>query len=922
VRAEKGRNATLIRELRPGGTAREQRRTQGWRFFDEDVAEEGSTRITGQAAEARGAATRAERLVSEGEEGVAAAVRRMEGDRPPVPEPLERTFEGDALMSGRQRMTEAFDEGVTNLRAQLEYVKEQIKLVAASSQKFADEDETVKAMKAIVSALGRGAGGAEGLTASARVNRWLKLVDEFKDLDRILRHEQSTGVPQLEEVKTRLSLYNAEVERLGEEMGVRTQMEDIVNRVTGEAIPGLERRVPRVSGEELAELQGEYKFLEEMQAERGAFLNRLEVLVKKVAGAQGTVSKYEREQLNRLAKIGRLEAGAYANVLEQEVALFRERVPVARAYGDVQSRIEASLAKLEETRVRAGLPDKPFMVKADQKDLTVKGEQELAVMMRQLTAGTEAYVEFTGRGKVSPGPYPGARGGYDADSSADYIFMLKKPERDAAQKYLKEALAHNEWGPWTLSTGGAYTREVGAVVDAFSKINNVEKWDGAEGLWQTWDQFQTYLKSAMIATPGFVNRNIFGAFFNAWLDDVNPAEIIRSWHMTRQVAQQARREGTDFYTTAKRMAQSDDRFKQYVELLEVGVRGGGQAVSSVELELGLRNARNLEMLIGRKDGMARLGTGRGSPWSMTWAPWSPQFFPYQSIRSVNSWVEDIVRLGVGMDTMRWGGSVDDAIARIAKSQFDYDELTNFERTWMRRFFPFYTWTRKNVPYQLNQLARNPAKYNKLLAAKRSLELGTEDEDIVPDYFLEPFGVRLPFSHKGATVYSAPDFPFQDLARYDPFRKGPKQTIQNVLSMLTPILKAPLETGMGKQIYSGVPFTGRYQLAPAAITSVVPGMKQALQGIGWIKQSADGTWKMRDHHIYIVTNMLPSLGVIRRLAPNEPKYQRSLLRSIMSTLGGMSVSFNTDVAKNNWLTNLRYERQEQRQDWKDMISQTR
>jgi hypothetical protein len=318
------------------------------------------------------------------------------------------------------------------------------------------------------------------------------------------------------------------------------------------------------------------------------------------------------------------------------------------------------------------------------------------------------------------------------------------------------------------------------------------------------------------------------------------------------------------------------------------------------------------------------GKGRNPATAVSLAPWSPRFAPYQGIRSLNSWVEDIVRLGVGMDTMRWGGNVDDALKRIAKSQFDYDELTQFERTWMRRFFPFYTWTRKNVPYQLEQLARNPAKYNKILAGKRNLELGTKEEDIVPDYFLEPFGVRLPIQYKGATVYSAPDFPFQDLARYDPFDSsggGPKKVFQGVSSMLTPILKAPLETAFGKQMYNGVPFTGRFQLAPAAI-SKFPGMSQALQGIGWMEKGPAGEWKMRDHHIYLVTNMLPSLGFLRRIAPNEPKYQRAYLRTLMSTIGGVSASFNTDEAKNNWLTNLRYERQEDRQRWKDMTSQTR
>ena len=226
-------------------------------------------------------AVAAERVVSEGEEGVAAAVRQLGRERPdwrtgdpsmryaadmdletlargpqPGPPPARLsggmgTFEDDVLMSGRQRMTEAFDEGVTNLRAQIEYVKEQVKLNAASSQKFADEDETVQVMQTIVDKLSRGAGGAEAVTASGRGNRWLKLIDEFKAVDRVLRHEQSVGVPQLREVEARLSTYNAEVAELAERVGIRTQMEDIVNRVTGEAIPGLQKRVPRVSAEEL-----------------------------------------------------------------------------------------------------------------------------------------------------------------------------------------------------------------------------------------------------------------------------------------------------------------------------------------------------------------------------------------------------------------------------------------------------------------------------------------------------------------------------------------------------------------------------------------------------------------------------------------------------------------------------------------------
>jgi hypothetical protein len=495
------------------------------------------------------------------------------------------------------------------------------------------------------------------------------------------------------------------------------------------------------------------------------------------------------------------------------------------------------------------------------------------------------------------------------------IFALNAGERKTAQVALKDAVSKSEWGPWTLMSGdAALDRDMLNIIDAFAKINDHEEWGL---LWQGWNKVQTYLKSAMIATPGFVQRNIFGAFFNAWLDGVNLNEIVSSTRMTMSIAREASDKNISFLQAARGLAKSTDdaNLRSYVSLLEVGVRGGGQAVSAVDLGIGLRNARSMELLVGRR-------TGGGKQYSVSLKPWSPRFAPYQAVRTVNSWVEDAVRLGVGMDTLRYGGSVDDALARIAKSQFDYDELTQFERKWMKSIFPFYTWTRKNVPYQLQQIMKHPDKYNKLLSAKRNLELGSESEDVVPDYFLEPFGIRLPFTAKGGTVYTAPDIPFQDLGRYDPFQRGGwKKAATNLVSSASPLLKAPLEVAFGKQVFNGIPFRGRYQKAPAAISGV-PFLMDALSLVGVAVRSPHGEWKMRDHHIYLITNVLPTLGVARRLFPNEPKYQRNFTRSLMSTMFGMSANFNTAEVQSNWLTSQRYDRLLERNDRMDIISRTR
>ena len=644
-------------------------------------------------------------------------------------------------------------------------------------------------------------------------------------------------------------------------------------------------------------LWGDYEFQdvvarvrhgEDLVRQRTKLLNQQQRLKGEIAKGKATRDKRLVSADTKLAKIVELEQAAIERDLE-EMAAYMEGVGAA-------SRAEFDLL------VGVGRAEEAVAGAAAAKPRAVREALE------EIVASLERKAKSVG-GELHPDVRQTLLGGREGP----VMFSLDKAEQAAAQKLLKDALSHAEWGPWRLMSGDAVLdREMWDVVDAFSRVNDHEEWGK---LWQGWNKIQTYLKSAMIATPGFVQRNLFGAFFNAWLDGVNLNEIFRSAGTSMRVARHAQDKGVSFLQAARSMAKGgDDVYMQrYVELLEVGVRGGGQAVNAVDLQIGLRNARNMEALIGGRKG--------GRQYSVSFKPWSPRFAPFQSIRTVNSWVEDFVRLGIGMDTLRWGGTTDDALARIAKSQFDYDELTQHERKWMKSIFPFYTWTRKNVPYQLKQLGAHPEKYNKLLSAKRNLELGTEGDGVVPDYFLEPFGVRLPFAAKGGTVYSAPDFPFQDLARYDPFqREGWTRAAMHLTSGASPLLKAPLEVAFGKQIYNGIAFRGTYEKVPSAISGV-PFVMEALEAAGAAVRSPHGEWKMRDHNVYLITNVMPTIGVLRRIFPNEPKYQRNLTRSLLSTLFGMSANFNTPQVQMNWLRSQRFDQLAERSDWASIISRT-
>ena len=468
--------------------------------------------------------------------------------------------------------------------------------------------------------------------------------------------------------------------------------------------------------------------------------------------------------------------------------------------------------------------------------------------------------------------------------------------------------------------GGPWEDEYSGILEAFAFLNDPKRFASRDStFWKGWYKVQNYLKAAMIATPGFINRNIFGAFFNAAMDGVNPAEILRSVKMSNRVWAYANQQADagrpmSFLDAARELAKTDTDFEDFVGLVEMGVRGGGQAVTAVEMQQTVGGLKSLDYVFGLpgKRGKRVGGTGQ-----VSFAPWSPQFAPYQAVRAANGWVEDMIRIGVGMATLQAGGSLDDALNRIAKTQFDYSELTTFEEEWLRRFIPFYTWTRKNLPYQINQFGRNPAKYRRLMAAKKNLELGTQEEGVVPDWYLEPFGIRLPFGNKGATAYTVPDLPFQDLLRYDPTAQGIGEVVKNLGWQVTPILKTPIEVATQERFMAGIPFRGKYQTVPKPIQAM-KFLLPVLGQVGWAKKDpVSGEWRMRDHHIYAVGNLLPTIGMLRRIWPNEERYQKRQMSTLLSVLGGLNVQFNTPDVQYSWQKSQQLEQMRQMQDIEDL-----
>ena len=75
-----------------------------------------------------------------------------------------------------------------------------------------------------------------------------------------------------------------------------------------------------------------------------------------------------------------------------------------------------------------------------------------------------------------------------------------------------------------------------------------------------------------------------------------------------------------------------------------------------------------------------------------------------------------------------GDNINQAIESAKDKLFDYDAISDFEKRYMKRAMPFYTYYRKNIPLQLKQFANSPRAMSQYLDAKNQFEKGIDDKD--------------------------------------------------------------------------------------------------------------------------------------------------------------------------------------------------
>lgn len=152
----------------------------------------------------------------------------------------------------------------------------------------------------------------------------------------------------------------------------------------------------------------------------------------------------------------------------------------------------------------------------------------------------------------------------------------------------------------------------------------------------------------------------------------------------------------------------------------------------------------------------------------------------------------------------------DASTKVSEALFDYSHLTGFEKEYMKRLFPFYTFFKNNIIFQAKNMIARPGKYARLGRAYKGYveDIAGMDLDAMPDYMQDnmwlPIPMKVTKDDKEAISFLKANLPVSDYLQIveNPFREG--------MNFLSAPVKLPLELGSGKEIFTGREFQGTLQ----------------------------------------------------------------------------------------------------------------
>jgi len=258
--------------------------------------------------------------------------------------------------------------------------------------------------------------------------------------------------------------------------------------------------------------------------------------------------------------------------------------------------------------------------------------------------------------------------------------------------------------------------EVGNVLTRYKDFHsNPEALKGFLGLY---DRAHSLMKAwTLYPFPAYHIKNFVGNLWNNWLAGVTNADVYRQ---------------AEFVRLGKKVAFKDVYGKDWnsQNLLraakDLGVIGEGQFGRDIDRTIYQILEKPKWLTLSRRNKLLHYG------------------------REFGKRVEDNARMAHFIDRLRKGDTAEEAAMSVKKFLFDYGDLTDIEKNVFNRGFFFYTWTRKNIPLQLQSLVHYPAKFTLPWKLKNEVEKNIPappDENHLAQWAKDSMPMRVRFNKK-------------------------------------------------------------------------------------------------------------------------------------------------------------------------------
>jgi len=278
---------------------------------------------------------------------------------------------------------------------------------------------------------------------------------------------------------------------------------------------------------------------------------------------------------------------------------------------------------------------------------------------------------------------------------------------------------------------------------------------------------------------------------------------------------------------------------------------------------------------------------------------SPLLKPFSKAREFGTAIENESRAQLALNYLLRGMDPAEVGARVKKFELDYaNGLTNFERTWMKRVIPFYTFQRLNLGLQVDNLLKRPG----MTLAQVKPFRGREDENAqMTSWDAGALKIRLNRDGKNVQMITGIDLPIRNLDLL--FRGTLRETFANGIGMLTPFLKVPIEVGANKSFFTGNEFDRKNAHTAGVIVEQMPKAVQQWMGYKKVPDAAGRPQYTFDAQRYYL--LAESFVTSRILSTSDRQW-----RQYLSTADGNSIQSLLDIT-----TGLRWQNMDMTEEMK-------